>query len=372
MSFQAQALIMAGGTGGHIFPGLAVAQGLKEEGWRVHWLGGEAPSMESELVPRAGFEYHALDFKGVRGKGLKRMIVAPFALLKALVSSVRIIRALRPQVVMGFGGYISLPGGLASFLCRVPLVLHEQNAKAGMANVCLSKLTSLCFTAFPNAIKGGQWIGNPLRENFLKMAPPVERYRERVGALRVLVVGGSLGAKALNEVVPKALALMPEASRPVVVHQSGSKQIQALEEAYQACGVSAQLLPFIEDMASAMANVDVIISRAGASTVTEIAATGVASLLVPFPYAVDDHQTANAQFLASQSGAWIRQQSELTPEWLAAWLESLSREQLREVAVKAYALRSIQAVKRLCDVAQEEAAHQGFDCKAPLSEEHVS
>jgi len=372
MSLQAQALIMAGGTGGHIFPGLAVAQGLQEDGWRVHWLGGEAPSMESELVPRAGYEYHTLDFKGVRGKGLKRMIVAPFALLKALINSVRIIRNLRPQVVLGFGGYISLPGGLASFLCRVPLVLHEQNAKAGMANLFLSKLTSLCFSAFPGAIKGGQWVGNPLREDFLKLPPPDQRYDARSGALRVLVVGGSLGAKALNEVVPKALALLPEASRPVVMHQSGAKQIQGLEAAYQEAGVQAQLVPFIEDMASVMANVDVMVSRAGASTVTEIAAAGVASLLVPFPYAVDDHQTANAEFLTAQSAAWICQQSELTPQWLANWFESLSRDQLRDVAIKAYGQKSTQAVKTLCDVARGEAVRQGFPISAAMGQEHAS
>ena len=371
MTFKAQALIMAGGTGGHIFPGLAVAQGLTEQGWRVHWLGGEVPSMESEWVPRAGYEYHALDFKGVRGKGLKRMIVAPFALLKALVSSVRIIRAIRPQVVMGFGGYISLPGGLASALCRVPLVLHEQNAKAGLANVFLSRLTSLCFSAFPHALKGGQWIGNPLREDFLKIPAPQERYATRSGPLRVLVVGGSLGAKALNEVVPKALALLPPEARPMVTHQSGAKQIQALQEAYQEAGVSAELLPFIEDMASALSSADVVISRAGASTVTEIAAAGVASFLVPFPYAVDDHQTANAQFLASPSAAWICQQRDLTPEGLAKWFQALSREQLQEMATKAYAQRSTQAVKCLCDVAGREAANQGFAMMAQMNEGHA-
>ncbi len=352
MSSQPKALIMAGGTGGHIFPGLAVAQGLQGLGWRVHWLGGEPPSMESDLVPRAGLEYHALNFKGVRGKGVLRLVVAPFSLIKALVQSIQVIRSLRPQVVMGFGGYISLPGGLASFICGVPLVLHEQNAKAGMANVLLAQLTHLCFTAFPQALKGGQWIGNPLRQDFLDKPAPLDRYNARRGPLRLLVVGGSLGAQALNDVVPKALALMPEASRPEVVHQSGHKQIKALEQAYQAAGVQAELRPFIEDMAGALAGVDVVISRAGASTVTEIAAIGVASLFVPFPFAVDDHQTANAQFLASQSAAWIQQQNVLTPEWLAQWLKALSRETLRDVAIKAHALKSTQAVEHLCGVAQ--------------------
>lgn len=372
MSIKAQALIMAGGTGGHIFPGLAVAQGLEQAGWRVHWLGGEAPSMESELVPRAGIEYHALDFKGVRGKGWMRMFTAPFALMGAWFRCVRIIRDLKPQVVMGFGGYISLPGGLASSWCRVPLVLHEQNAKAGMANVLLSQLTDLRFTAFPNALKVSQWIGNPLRADFLNAPSPKERYRSRVGALRILVVGGSLGAKALNDVVPKALALLPEDKRPQVIHQSGAKQIGALQEAYREAGVSAQLLPFIEDMASALANADVVISRSGASTVTEIAAIGVASLLVPFPFAVDDHQTANAQFLVSKEAAWICQQNELSPEWLAHWIEQLSRERLEQVATRAQEQRNTQAVQRLCEVAQNLAEKQGFTFGLHLGQEQPS
>jgi len=352
MSLPAQALIMAGGTGGHIFPGLAVAQGLSQRGWQVHWLGGEPPSMESDLVPKAGFEYHPLNFKGVRGKGVVRMLTAPFAVLKALVHSIQLIRSIRPKVVLGFGGYMSLPGGLASFLCRVPLVLHEQNAKPGMANVFLSKLTSLCFTAFPSALKGGQWIGNPLRADFLQVRAPAIRYATKSGPLKLLVVGGSLGAKALNEVVPKALAMMPESLRPMVTHQSGAKQIQALKEAYTNAGVQAQLLPFIEDMASALSSVDVVISRAGASTVTEIAAIGVASLLVPFPFAVDDHQSANAEFLASHEAAWICQQSALSAEWLVQWLSGLDRAQLSEMAQKAYALKNLEAVEVLCGVCQ--------------------
>ena len=361
MSRAAQALIMAGGTGGHIFPGLAVAQGLKQRGWQVHWLGGEPPSMESDLVPKAGFEYHPLNFKGVRGKGFMRMLTAPFALVKALASSLQLIRSIKPQVVLGFGGYMSLPGGLASFLCRVPLVLHEQNAKAGMANVFLSKITPLRYSAFPNALKQGQWIGNPLRHAFTQAQAPQVRYADKSGALRLLVVGGSLGAKALNDVVPKALALMPEAMRPLVTHQSGAKQIQALEEAYKSAGVQATLLPFIDDMASALSQVDVVISRAGASTVTEIAAMGVASLLVPFPFAVDDHQTANAAFLVSQQAAWMCQQDALTPAWLAQWLSALDREQLSKVAQNAYAQKSLEAVEVLCGVCQAQLGSSSPD-----------
>jgi len=308
--------------------------------------------MESDVVPKAGFEYHPLNFKGVRGKGFVRMLSAPFSVLKALIQSIHLIRSIKPKVVLGFGGYMSLPGGLASYVCRVPLVLHEQNARPGMANVILSKLTSLCFTAFPSTLKGGQWIGNPLREAFLQVHSPAVRYAGKSGPIKLLVVGGSLGAKALNEVVPKALAMMPESLRPMVTHQSGAKQIQALQEAYASAGVQAQLLPFIDDMASALSSVDVVISRAGASTVTEIAAIGVASLLVPFPFAVDDHQTVNAKFLSTQQAAQVCQQSALTPEWLMQWLSGLDRTQLSEMAQRAYALKNLEAVEVLCAVCQ--------------------
>ena len=356
-----KALIMAGGTGGHIFPGLALAQALGRDGWQVDWLGTQTPSMESELVPRQGIDFHAVSFKGVRAKGWRTKIMMPWALLKAVLQSVAVIRKLQPQVVIGFGGYVSAPGGLASWLCRRPLVLHEQNSIAGMANHYLAKLTSRVYCAFPHALAKGQWIGNPLREAFNTQSSPEARYQAFAGPLRVLVVGGSLGAQALNVLVPAALALMPEASRPQLTHQSGAQQIEALSARYAALGLTDQVrvTAFIDDMASAMAEVDLIISRAGASTISEIAAIGVASLLVPYPFAVDDHQTHNAQFLSDSGAAWLMAQNQLTPNSLAHLLAELSRPGLLAMAQKAHALRKTQAVEvmvKACARLAEEAA----------------
>jgi UDP-N-acetylglucosamine--N-acetylmuramyl-(pentapeptide) pyrophosphoryl-undecaprenol N-acetylglucosamine transferase len=293
---QKCALVMAGGTGGHIFPGLAVAEALREAGWRVHWLG--APdSMESQLVPPRGFAFETVAFGGVRGKGLATLAFLPLKLLRAFWQSLQVVRRVQPDVVLGLGGYITFPGGMMASLWGKPLVLHEQNSVAGLANKVLAQVADRVFTAFPGVFKTGQWVGNPLRQAFTQQATPAERFAGRTGPLRVLVVGGSLGAKALNDIVPQALALMPEASRPQVIHQSGAKQIEALRANYAAAGVQAELTPFIDDTAAAFAHADLVICRAGASTVTELAAVGVAALFVPFPFAVDDHQTTNAQFL---------------------------------------------------------------------------
>ena len=298
------ALVMAGGTGGHIFPGLAVAEALRERGWRVHWLGslGSAshPSMESQLVPPRGFAFESIAFSGVRGKGPAALAFLPLRLLRAFWQSVRVIRRVKPDVVLGFGGYIAFPAGMMAVLLGKPLVLHEQNSVAGMVNKVLAMVADRVFTAFPNALKNAECIGNPLRTAFTAQADPATRFSGRSGPLRLLVVGGSLGASALNSLVPQALALIPAHERPQVSHQSGAKQLDALRANYTAAGVEANLTPFIEDTASAFAEADLIICRAGASTVTEIAAVGAAALFVPFPAAVDDHQTTNARFLVDQ------------------------------------------------------------------------
>ncbi len=333
---QKVALVMAGGTGGHIFPGLAVAQALRDAGWRVHWLGShgqpDAPSMESLLVPPRGFAFEAIEFSGVRGKGLATLALAPFRLAKALLQSLQVLRRVQPSVVLGFGGYISFPAGLVAALTGRALVLHEQNSVAGMANKVLARVARRVFTAFPQVLPGAQWVGNPLRPEFLQQAPVEQRFAGRSGPLRVLVVGGSLGAKALNDVVPQALALIEPAQRPQVTHQSGAKQIDALRANYAAAGVEATLTPFIDNTAQAFADADLVICRAGASTVTEIAAVGAAALFVPFPFAVDDHQTTNAQFLvgsdAAQPGAWLVQQKDLSPKRLADLLQKIERTQL--------------------------------------------
>ena len=352
---QKCALVMAGGTGGHIFPGLAVAEALREAGWRVHWLG--APdSMESQLVPPRGFAFEAVAFGGVRGKGLATLAFLPLKLLRAFWQSLQVVRRVKPDVVLGLGGYITFPGGMMASLWGKPLVLHEQNSVAGLANKVLAQLADRVFTAFPGVFKTGQWVGNPLRQAFMQQATPAERFAGRSGPLRVLVVGGSLGAKALNDIVPQALALMPEASRPQVIHQSGAKQIEALRANYEAVGVQAELTPFIDDTASAFAQADLVICRAGASTVTELAAVGVAALFVPFPFAVDDHQTTNAQFLVASGGGWLVPQAELTAQNLAERLAALSRDTLQDVAEKAHAQKKTNATREVVMACEELAA----------------
>lgn len=346
------ALIMAGGTGGHIFPGLAVAEALREKGWRVHWLGTPG-SMESELVPAQGFSVEMIEFNGVRGKGLTALFMLPWRLCKAFVQSLAVMHRVKPDVVVGMGGYVSFPGGMMSVLRGVPLILHEQNSVAGMANRVLSKIADRVFTAFPDVIQGALWVGNPLRAAFTKQASPTHRFAQRRGRLHVLVVGGSLGARALNDVVPRALALMSEETRPQVIHQSGVKQIDALRANYQAAGVSAELTPFIEDTATAFSQADLIICRSGASTVTEIAAVGAAALYVPFPFAVDDHQTKNAQFIVQQGGGWLVQQAELTPESLAAQWLGLSRAELLSRAEAAWKQKKINATHEVVSACQE-------------------
>lgn len=340
---QPCALIMAGGTGGHIFPGLAVAEALREKGWRVHWLGSPG-SMESRLVPPRGIPLELIDFGGVRGKGLSTLVLLPLRLLKAFAQAFAMVGRVKPDVLVGLGGYITFPGGMMGVLRGKPLVLHEQNSVAGMANKVLSGIADRVFTAFPNVFRKAEWVGNPLRAEFLRQATPAERFAGRSGPLRLLVVGGSLGAKALNDTVPQALALLPEHERPVVVHQSGEKQIEALKANYAAAGVQAELTPFIDDTAAAFAHADLIVCRAGASTVTEIAAVGAAALFVPFPHAVDDHQTTNARFLVEAGGAWLVPQTELTAQSLAERLRSVNRAQLMEMATKAKQMEKTQAV----------------------------
>ena len=337
------ALVMAGGTGGHIFPGLAVAEVLRSQGWHVHWLGAPAPSMESQLVPAKGFAFEAVRFGGVRGKGLLTLALLPMRLLQAFWQSLQVIRRLRPDVLVGLGGYITFPGGMMGVLMGKPLVLHEQNSVAGMANKVLAHVADRVLCTFPKVLPKAQWVGNPMRDGFLNQAPPEARFAQRVGPLRVVVVGGSLGAQALNSGVPQALALMPRDQRPQVLHQGGVKHLKTLQDNYAQAGVDAELVPFIDDTASAFAQADLVICRAGASTVSELAAVGVAALLVPFPHAVDDHQTVNAQFLSNQDAGWLMPQTELTPEHLAAFLSRLDRAQLLHAAKQAYEVRKTSA-----------------------------
>ncbi|ADX44675.1 UDP-N-acetylglucosamine--N-acetylmuramyl-(pentapeptide) pyrophosphoryl-undecaprenol N-acetylglucosamine transferase [Paracidovorax avenae ATCC 19860] len=346
------ALVMAGGTGGHIFPGLAVAEELRARGWNVHWLGTPG-SMESRIVPPQGFAFEPIDFSGVRGKGLATLALLPLRLLRAFWQALAVVRRVQPDVVVGLGGYVTFPGGMMAVLCGKPLVVHEQNSVAGLVNKVLAGVADRVFTAFPGALRKGAWVGNPLRTAFTRQADPQARFAGRSGPLRLLVVGGSLGAKALNDIVPQALALIPAERRPVVTHQSGTAQIDALRANYAAAGVEASLTPFIDDTATAFAEADLIVCRAGASTVTEIAAVGAAAVFVPFPHAVDDHQTANARFLADAGGGWLVQQRDLSAEALAQLLQNTEREALLERALKAKTMQKIHATREVANACEE-------------------
>jgi UDP-N-acetylglucosamine--N-acetylmuramyl-(pentapeptide) pyrophosphoryl-undecaprenol N-acetylglucosamine transferase len=329
-------MIMAGGTGGHVFPGLAVADYLRAAGWRVVWLGAKT-GMEATLVPKHGYDMAWVSFSGLRGKGPLAFLLLPLRLLVAFWQSARAIFAHRPDVVLGLGGYISFPGGMMAALFGKPLVVHEQNAIPGLANKVLAAVADRVLCAFPGALKGASLTGNPVRPGIAAIATPESRYAGRSGPLRVLVVGGSLGAKVLNDVVPRALALLT-GTRPVVTHQSGAQHVESLREAYSSAGVQARTQAFIEDMAAAYAEADLVVCRAGATTVAEIAAAGVASVLVPYPHAVDDHQTANARFLADAGAAVLLPQSELSAVRLAELLAGLDRVRLLDMARRARSL----------------------------------
>jgi UDP-N-acetylglucosamine--N-acetylmuramyl-(pentapeptide) pyrophosphoryl-undecaprenol N-acetylglucosamine transferase len=343
-------LIMAGGTGGHIYPGLAVADALRAQGWNVVWLG--APnSMEAELVPKHGYPVAWVNFTGVRGKGLLRLLTLPFTLLRALGQSADAIFRHRPDVVLGMGGYITMPGGLMAAILRRPLVIHEQNSIAGMSNKVLAKLAARVLSGFPGVLKRAEWCGNPVRADIAALSEPQARYDARSGKLNVLVVGGSLGAKALNEAVPQALAMLSEQERPNVLHQTGKKNLEAVQKLYAEAGVSADIHPFLDDMANQYAIADVLICRAGALTIAELAAAGVASVLIPLPIAVDDHQTHNARFLSEHGAAVLLPQKDLSAERLAQLLRGFSREKLLTMAKAARCLAkpdATQAVAQVC------------------------
>jgi len=359
-SRQPTLMVMAGGTGGHVFPGLAVARQMQAWGWRVVWLGNPA-GMEATLVPKYGFPMEFVRFGGVRGKGLKTKLALPVNLLRACVQSLGALRRVKPDVVLGMGGYITFPAGLMSALSGRPLVLHEQNSIAGLANRVLAKFARRVLVAFPDVLPHAQWTGNPIRTELAQVAEPKVRYAARGGPLRLLVVGGSLGAAALNEVTPRALALLAPDERPRVVHQAGAKHIDALRASYAQSGLlnddahPVELLPFIDNMASAYANADLVICRAGAMTVAEIAAVGVAACFVPFPHAVDDHQTTNAAFLANEQAAIVVQQRDLSAELLADWLRKQTRAALMDMAIRARALARPDAAAQVARICAEVA-----------------
>ncbi len=337
-------LVLAGGTGGHVFPGLAVAQWLRGEGWNVAWLGGEQ-GLETRLVPAAGITLHSIRFRGVRGKGLGRWLALPATLLRAALQSARLMARVRPDVVLGMGGYVSFPAGVVAWLTRTPLVLHEQNAVAGLANRLLARLATRVLSGFPAALPGSTWCGNPVRAEIAALPAPSERFLGRKGPLRLLVLGGSLGAQALNEVLPRALALLSAAERPRVTHQAGAAHLETLRANYAQAGVEANAVAFIADMAAGYGEADLVVCRAGALTVAELACAGVGSVLVPFPFAVDDHQSANARLLVDAGAALLIPQARLEPQALAKVLREIDRTRLLGMAEQARALAKADAVR---------------------------
>ncbi len=357
------ALMMAGGTGGHIFPALAVASQLRSRGWQVVWL-GTRHGLESRLVPPHGIDIEWLSVAGLRGKGWLGLLSGLPRAALALFQALRAVFRRRPDVVVGFGGFVSFPGGLAAALTRCPLLVHEQNSIAGLSNRVLALLASDVMAGFPDAFRNRganplarllprpkecHWTGNPVRAELASCPAPAERFAGRSGPLRLLVVGGSQGARVLNTLVPAAIALLPHAQRPQVLHQTGPKLHAEMLDAYQSRGLQADVRPFIDDMAAALCAADLVICRAGALTIAELCAVGVAALLVPFPAAVDDHQTGNGRFLVEAGAAELLPQPGLEAGTLAARMAALDRPRLLAMAESARGLARPQAAVEVAD-----------------------
>jgi len=353
-------LVMAGGTGGHVFPALAVADELRSRGVEVTWLGSRR-GLEADVVPKAGYPIDYINVSGLRGKGLLSWLMAPVKLLTALVQGWAVMRRRHPSAVLGMGGFVSGPGGLAAWLTRHPLLIHEQNARAGLTNRLLAPLAKRVMEAFPGSISNVSQVihtGNPLRADFIKHAgdePEKTSADTSSGRMRLLVVGGSLGAARLNEIVPVALAGLSAEERPDVWHQAGKNNIESARAAYRNAGIDARVDPFITNMAEAYRWADLVICRAGAMTIAELAAVGVASILVPFPHAVDDHQTANAHYLTDREAAVLLPQAQLTPERLGELIKDATPAALRKMADTARSLALLDASQRVADQCMEVA-----------------
>ena len=352
-------LIMAGGTGGHVFPALAVANALQQQSQNIVWLGTHR-GLESRVVPAAGIDIEWISISGLRGKGVLAILLAPFRLALALSQSILVMIRHRPAAVLGMGGFVSGPGGLAAWLTRRPLVIHEQNAIAGMTNRLLARFARVVLQAFPGSFPASvhaQTVGNPVRSEIADIADPATRYAQRSGKPRLLVLGGSQGALALNHCVPSACALLPEAVRPVILHQAGERTLQTAIDAYAGSGLEVNVVPFIEDMAAAYSWADLCVCRSGALTVAEIAAAGLPAVFVPFPYAVDDHQTANALALRDAGAAVIVDERELAVTNLAEILSQClaSRDELRDKAIKSRSLSNPNALGRIAGACLEAA-----------------
>ncbi len=344
--------IAAGGTGGHVYPGLAVAEALRAEGHRVVWL-GTRNGLEGRVVPAAGLDAEWLEIGGLRGKGAATLVAGPWRLAWAVAAAARALRRWRPDVVLGLGGYVAGPVGVAARMARLPLVVHEQNARAGLTNRALARLSRRGLNGFPEALGRGEWVGNPTRAALHRLPSPAERFAARDDAPRLLVLGGSQGAQALNRAVPAAVAAC---ERPVQVwHQAGEATRAEAEAGYRQAGLDADVVPFIEDMAAAYGWADLVVARAGALTVAELAAAGVPALLVPLPWAVDDHQSANAELLRSVGGARVVPQDAVANGALAEQLPALlaDRPGLAEMATAARSVARPDAAERVARICLE-------------------
>ena len=350
MSTQAPVLIMAGGTGGHIFPGLAVAETLRAQGVPVVWLGA-AGGMETKVVPAHGIELHTVAVGGLRGKGLKTRLLAPWMLLRALLSSLVVLHRIKPRSVLSMGGYVAGPGGIAARLLQRPLLVHEQNRVAGFTNRKLAAHARRVMAGFADSLPNAEWVGNPVRGAIASLPLPAQRMAAHSGKPRLLVLGGSLGARALNLSVPQALAGMTMAQRPDVLHQCGNRGIDETRKAYADAGVEAQIVPFIEDMAGTYAWADLAVCRAGALTLAELTACGLGAVLVPFPYAVDDHQTRNAEALVAAGAAELIQERDLDTKDLAQRLNALLGNRVAMLAM-AEAARALAKPDAAADIAR--------------------
>ena len=344
-------LVMAGGTGGHVFPAIAVAQTLQKEGWEICWLGTK-DRMEAQLVPKHGIPIRFIQISGLRGKGIKALLGAPFAILRAVLQARKIIQEYQPNAVLGMGGYVSGPGGIAAKLCGVPVILHEQNAVAGLTNEWLAKIATRVLQAFPTAFKDAEVVGNPVRQDLFEMPSPQARFPERSGKLRVLVVGGSQGARVLNQTIPQVVARL--ADKLEVRHQVGKGSVESVTALYGEHADSVKITEFIDDMAEAYAWADVVICRSGALTVCELAAVGAPAIFVPFQHK-DQQQYLNAKYLADVGAAKIVQQNELNADVLVDFLEKTDRETLLAMAIKAKEMSAPLAAKRVADVIVENA-----------------
>lgn len=348
-------MVMAGGTGGHVYPAMAVADYLQDKQWEIVWLATEH-GMENRLIADKPYQKEVVQIKGVRGNGLVGWLKLPYRLVRAIKQTAAAFKRHQPNVVLGMGGYVAFPGGVVAKLMGKPLIVHEQNSVAGLTNQLLSKLASRVLVAFPQAFpQRGQLVGNPIRAALTTLDAPEKRYNERTGRLRLFVVGGSLGAAALNEILPNAIAKMQKNERPEIIHQAGERHIEKLKSHYATLAVEANTEAFIKDMASAYAWADLVVCRAGALTVSELACAGVASVLVPFPHAVDDHQTTNAQYLVDAGAAQLIQQTELDVNKVLVMLQEMTRDKCLDMAKNAKKLARPEATQSVATICMESA-----------------